>query len=165
MKGSVFMCYPASHIEADETTVDVDTDISSAPFAKDGKKRLLFVTGKELATEKGQKLVKEGAHLQGHDIIRKYYGIKGTFVEKEADLSDPDNIPEALADAIRKGEFVGVWTSNELLSDKGQEAFAKASEKIASAKAEPEGGRYYATTEAFWKIFKASAANRVENWK
>ena len=152
------MCEPGSYVKTDESSID------EASFVKSGSK-VLIVTFDELSTAKGKKLVEEGAHLAGHDVIRKYYNPKKGFVEKQADLSDPDKMPAEMADAIRKGKFVGLWTAPDpLLSDKGKEQFTKAVEKIESAAKEPNGGKYYATTEAFWKIFKASAKNRAEAW-
>jgi hypothetical protein len=152
------MCEPGSYVETGESSID------EASFVKSGTK-VLFVTSDELSTAKGKKIVEDGAHLAGHDVIRKYYNPKKGFVEKQADLSDPDKMPTEMADAIRKGKFVGLWTAPDpLLSDKGKVEFTKAVEKIEGMSKKPKGGKYYATTEAFWKIFRTSAKNRAEAW-
>ena len=149
------MCREGSYIENAETTDSVE-------FVKNGSK-VLFVTSDDLKSVKGKKVVESGGSLQGHTAIKQIFGVK-SGVDKEADLSDPDLMPKELAEAIRKGKFVGVWTSTKLLSDKGITEFEKQSQKISKLAKDPKNGKHYAITEAFWKIFKASSKNRAEAW-
>ena len=153
------MCNAGSYIETNEDVEQLD----SLEYVKSGTK-ILFVTSDDLKTAKGKKVLESGERTYSHTAIKQIFGVK-SGVEKEADLSDPDNMPPQIAEAVRKGKFVGVFIKPDLLSEKGAKEFEKAQQKIDDMKKEPKNGKQYAVTEAFWKIFKASAANRVETWK
>lgn len=154
------MCDAGSYVDASEVE-----DIDNLEYVKN-KGNIFFVTSDDLKKGKGKEMAESGASLQGHNAIVAIHGIKrGVGVEKEADLSNPDNCPAPIADAVRKGKFVGIFIKRELLSDKGLDAFDKAVEKIEKAKTPPKKGAFYATTEAFWKIFTSSARNRCEAWR
>ncbi len=152
------MCNAGSYLDVS------DIEAENLPFVKKGTK-YLFVTTADLAKKAAKELKENGERLYSHTAIHEIFGVKpGVGIEKEVDFSDPDLMPAEIADAIKKGKFVGVFYNESLLSEEGLEKFNAKKEEIEEMEKEPKNGKSYAITEAFWKIFKLSKANRAEAW-
>jgi hypothetical protein len=148
-----------------------------------------FISWKEVKTKEGTEILfltsndiyntKRGKELQkhttsddfiGHGAIDFYFEIgAGKGIEKECtDFSSPDNFPKVISDAIKAGNFRGLETPYQLLT---QPALAKyeAIEKDALAKyqatQQPALAKYQAIKkDAFWDLF-AVKENRNPLWR
>jgi len=84
--------------------------------------KVYFVTGEQIASEKGQELIKlhdiSPDDYCGHGTIRKWYGIdEGDGIDKECtDFSTPGNFPPEIVVAIKAGKMRGVGIGGELLT-------------------------------------------------
>ena len=78
-----------------------------------------FLTKKELATDKFKELITYAGRAEdriGHEIIRRYFGIKAGIVRECPDFSSPINFPPDIAQAVKDGDFEGMGAPLEILT-------------------------------------------------
>ena len=116
---------------------------------------VLFLTKKELETNRGRALQKHlGGQFEndvkGHGAIEWYYNLEpNSGTHKECtDFSSPDNFPNPIVSALKKGVFCGIGISEQLLT---QTAWAEYEENKQTAWAE------------YVKIKQAALAEYEEN--
>ena len=127
---------------------------------------VLFLTKKELETNRGRALQKHlGSQFEndvkGHGAIEWYYNLEpNSGTHKECtDFSSPDNFPNPIVSALKKGVFCGIEISEQLLT---QPALAKYEEIEQTARAEYEEIKQPAWAE-YVKIRQPAWAEYVKN--
>ena len=128
---------------------------------------MLFLTKNELETNRGRALQKHlGGQFEndvkGHGAIEWYYNLEpnsGTHNEC-TDFSSPDNFPNPIVSALKKGVFCGIGISEQLLTGP---ALAKYEENKQTAWAEYEKIRQPAWAE--YKEIEQPALAKYEEIK
>ena len=135
--------------------------------------KIYFLTDKQLfETDKGKEFIKTISidDLCGHGTIRAWYGIdSGDGIDKECvDFSSPDNFPEKIADAIKRGDIRGIGIAEKLLTQPVWEEYQRIKQ---TALAEYQRIEQTAWAEyqrikqtAFWDLF-ANPENRNPSWR
>ena len=70
--------------------------------------QILFLTDDDLDTKKGKELIKYCMCLEdtrGHGAIRHYYNFEGGIDKECTDLSNPDNFPKQIQEALKQGKM------------------------------------------------------------
>ncbi len=153
----------------------------------EGKRKVYFLTGKQVFhTKKGKELQEElHGDFIGHSAIRFYYDLpdtsqRGRLYEKECDdFSTPDKFPTIIVRAIKRGDMRGMATPNGLLTAQAykvwqeataqpykvrQEAEAQADKVWQEATAQPYKVWQEAKDTSFWDLF-AIPENRNPIWR
>ena len=133
---------------------------------------VFFLDDTKLNTKEGRELLKPeyAADILGHGAIRHYYPeLKHYGVDKEcSNFSTPDNFPDEVVEAIKKGLFEGFDICPDILTPSASAEYDKIRKP---AWAEYDKIRKSASAEydkirkpAFWKLARVKK-NRKKIWK
>lgn len=135
------------------------------------KDKIYFLTKKQMDSPRGEALKLrfpgEG-ELIGHSAIRAYYEID-TGEEKECtDFSSPDNFHPEIVTAIKRGEFRGMATPKQLLTEQALAEYEKilqpAWDEYAKIRQPARAEYEKILQQAFWDLFEIPE-NRTELWR
>jgi len=90
--------------------------------------KLYYLTKKQLDSKKGKQLAEycgRTEDLVGHGAIREYYGFSGGLDRECTDFSIPDNFPDEIVSALKRGLFCGMGIPLEILTLEAQKEYLK----------------------------------------